>query len=105
MRKELKKAHYEQRLPEGVVLTGGGARMRDIDKFVRATLGMSVKIGRPAGLTGVAEAIEKPEYAAAVGLMLISADGGGQALGKKSRKKGKKGDKKPGFLSRFLGKF
>lgn len=105
VRKELKKAHYEQRLPEGVVLTGGGARMRDIDKFVRATLGMSVKIGRPAGLTGVAEAIEKPEYAAAVGLMLISADGGGQALGKKSRKKGKKGDKKPGFLSRFLGKF
>jgi len=105
VRKELKKAHYEQRLPEGVVLTGGGARMRDIDKFVRATLGMSVKIGRPAGLTGVAEAIERPEYAAAVGLMLISADGGGQALGKKSRKKGKKGDKKPGFLSRFLGRF
>lgn len=105
VRKELKKAHYEQRLPEGVVLTGGGARMRDIDKFVRATLGMSVKIGRPTGLTGVAEAIERPEYAAAVGLMLMSADGGGQTLGKKARKKGKKGEKKPGLLKRFFGKF
>lgn len=106
VRKELKKAHYEQRLPEGIVLTGGGARMRDIDRFVRATLGMSVKIGRPMGLTGVADAIEKPEYAAAVGLMLLSADGGGQmANGKSKKKKGKKGEKKPGFLRRFFGKF
>ncbi len=105
VRKELKRAHYEQRLPEGVVLTGGGARMRDIDKFVRATLGMSVKIGVPSGLTGVAESIEKPEYAAAVGLMLLSADGGGQMLTKKSKKRAKKGEKKPGFLKKFFGKF
>lgn len=105
VRKELKKAHYEQRLPEGIVLTGGGSRMRDIDKFVRATLGMSVKVGAPSGLAGVADAIQKPEYAAAVGLMLMSADGGGQATGKKPKKKVKKGEKKPGLLKRFFGKF
>lgn len=105
VRKELKKAHYEQRLPEGIVLTGGGARMRDIDKFVRATLGMSVKIGVPAGLTGVADPVEKPEYAAAVGLMLLSADSGGQIMNKKSKKKSKKGEKKPGFLTKFFKKF
>lgn len=105
VRKELKRAHYDQRLPEGIVLTGGGARMRDIDKFVRVTLGMSVKIGTPSGLTGVADAIEKPEYAAAVGLMLMSADGGGQSIGKKPKKKAKKGEKKPGLLKRFFGKF
>lgn len=104
VRKELKKAHYEQRLPEGIVLTGGGARMRDIDKFVRATLGMSVKIGVPTGLTGVADPVQKPEYAAAVGLMLLSADGGGQAAGKKPKKKAKKGEKS-GFLARFFKKF
>ncbi len=106
VRRELKKAHYEQRLPEGIVLTGGGARMRDIDKFVRATLGMSVKVGAPSGLTGVADAVEKPEYAAAVGLMLLSADGVPQTIGKKPKKKAKKGgEKKPGMLRRFLGKF
>lgn len=105
VRKELKKAHYDRMLPEGIVLTGGGARMRDIDKFVRATLGMSVKIGVPSGLTGVAEAIEKPEYAAAVGLMLLSADGGSQVDVKIAKKKSKKGNKKPGFLARFLKKF
>ncbi len=105
VRKELKKAHYDQRLPEGIVLTGGGAKMRDIDKFVRATLGMSVKIGSPSGLTGVADAIEKPEYATAVGLMLLSAEGGGQINTKKVKKKSHKGDKKPGFLKKFFSKF
>ncbi len=105
VRKELKKAHYEQRLPEGIVLTGGGARIRDIDKFVRATLGMSVKVGVPGGLTGVADPVEKPEYAAAVGLMLLSADGGGQVMSKKSKKKSKKGEKKPGLLAKFFKKF
>lgn len=105
VRKELRRAHYEQRLPEGVVLTGGGARMRDIDKFVRASLGMSVKIGAPSGLTGVSEAIEKPEFAAAVGLMLLSADNEAQNVKKKSHKKKKRGEKKPGFLRKFFGKF
>lgn len=105
VRKELKKAHYERMLPEGIVLTGGGARMRDIDKFVRATLGMSVKIGVPSGLTGVAEAIEKPEYAAAVGLMLMSADGDAQTNIKVSKKKSKKGNRKPNIFARFFKKF
>ncbi len=106
VRKELKKAHYDRMLPEGIVLTGGGARMRDIDKFVRATLGMSVKIGAPSGLTGVAEAIEKPEYAAAVGLMLLSAEGGGSNMPKSGKKKkAKKSGKPGGFLKKFFGKF
>lgn len=103
--KELKRARYEQRLPEGVVLTGGGARMKDIDKFVRATLNMSVKIGAPSGLAGVADAIQKPEYAAAVGLMQISAENEGKAAPKRTAKKGKKSAKKPGLLKKFFGKF
>lgn len=104
VRKELRKAHYEQRLPEGIVLTGGGARMRDLDKFVRETLNMSVKIGVPALLAGVGgEAIQKPEYATAIGLMLRSAEGG-PVQNKRSGKKGKK-EKGPGVIKRFLSKF
>lgn len=104
VRKELKKAHYEQRLPEGMVLTGGGARIRDLDKFVRETLNMSVKIGVPTLLNGVGEAIQKPEYAAAVGLMLKSAEGGALKQGKKSRSKAKK-VQKPGLIKSILSKF
>lgn len=102
--KELKRARYEQRLPEGVVVTGGGARMRDIDKFVRATLGMSVKIGAPHSLSGVADAVERPEYATAVGLMQLSAAGDGGVQSKKAHRKPKKG-KGGGMLKKLFGKF
>lgn len=105
VRKELRRAHYDQRLPEGIVLTGGGAKIRDIEKFVRKTLEMSVKIGAPSGLTGVTDAIERPEYAAAVGLMLLSAEGNGRiAQRHKAAKKAKKG-KSEGFLKKFFSKF
>ena len=104
VRKELKKAGYDQRLPEGVVLTGGGAKMRDIDKFVREILQTSVKIGVPTGLSGMTDVLGKPEYATAVGLMFASLDGGSAAQGKKVRGKAKK-DKKPGAIKRFLSKF
>lgn len=102
VRKEIKKAHYDQRLPEGAVLTGGGARMRDIDKFVREKLEMSVKIGVPTGLSGVADAIQKPEYATAVGLMLTSAEGSHTAA--KAAKKGKK-KSGGGFFAKVFSKF
>ena len=105
VRKELKKAHYEQRLPEGIVLTGGGAKMRDIDKYVRDILETSVKIGVPSGLNGVADAICKPEYAAAVGLMLLAAEGTHEnARGKKPGRKAKK-SKEAGIIRRFFSKF
>ena len=100
--KELKKAHYDQRLPEGIVLTGGGARMRDIDKFVHEILETSVKIGVPHGIGGIGDVISKPEYATAVGLMQLSAEGGRGELG---AKKPRKANKKPGAIKRFFSKF
>ncbi len=102
VRKELRRAHYEQRLPEGLVLTGGGARMRDLDKFVREKLEMSVKIGMPMKLNGVSDVNNRPEFAAATGLMLLSAEGGHNP-DKKSGKKSKK-VKKEGFFGKLFNK-
>ncbi len=106
VRKELRRAHYDQRLPEGIVLTGGGAKMRDIDKFVRDVLQMSVKVGLPLNLnlSGVADAVHKPEYATAVGLMLMSAEHG-PAVAKKQRKGSKRPKNGGGFLKKFFSKF
>ena len=101
VKKELRKAGYEKRLPEGAVLVGGGAKMRDIEVFAKSALEMSVKIGQPRDLGGVANAVEKPEYAAAVGLMLMSVEGGEN----KSFEQGKKAKKSGGFLSGLLKKF
>ena len=106
IRKKLKAAKYDQRLPEGVVLTGGGAKMRDIDIFAKKVLEASVKIGTPQGLGGVADAIEKPEYATAVGLAMLAASDAGhlEATAKKSKK-----TKKPlpnlSFIKKIFSKF
>ncbi|MBR3254092.1 cell division protein FtsA [Candidatus Saccharibacteria bacterium] len=106
IRKKLKSAHYDQRLPEGIILTGGGAKMRDIDLFAKKALEASVKIGTPKGLGGVSEAIEKPEYAVAAGLALFAAEDNRSDIpqGKKS-KKSLKTPKAPGFLKKLFSKF
>lgn len=74
VRKKLKLAKYDQRLPEGIILVGGGAKMRDIEVFAKKCLEASVVIGVPKGLDGVANAVEKPEFATAVGLAIIAAE-------------------------------
>ena len=107
VKKELRKAGYEKRLPEGAVLVGGGAKMRDIEVFAKKVLEMSVKVGTPRGLGGVSAAVEKPEYAAAVGLMLLAVNGGGDdRRGRKTKKTGGKKKKAGGgFLASLLSKF
>lgn len=104
VRKELKLAKYDRKLPEGVVLVGGGAKLKDIVVYAREALEASVKIGIPKGLGGVADAIEKPEYAAAVGLALTAAKEGGEQR-PKMNKKIAKGEKKAGIFGKIFKKF
>ena len=88
IRKKLKSAKYDQRLPEGIILTGGGARMRDIDLFAKKALEAAAKIGVPIGLAGVYDAVTSPEFATAVGLAMMAAED--QAYAVKSTKKSAK---------------
>lgn len=106
IRKKLKVAKYDQRLPEGIVLTGGGAKMRDLDLFVKDALEASVKIGVPKGLGGVSDSIEKPEFAVAVGLALLAVEeGGASEIAAKKTKKLPKLPKAPGFIKKLFSKF
>ncbi len=107
IRKKLKAAHYDQRLPEGIILTGGGAKMRDIEIFAKKCLEAAVTIGAPRGLDGVSKAIEKPEFATAVGLALIAAeDSQYQAsTSKKSKKSKSTKSNSGGFLKKIFSKF
>lgn len=70
---ELKKAGRAGKLPSGVVLVGGGAQLRGIVEYAKHHLGLAARIGKPTGYGGVADDIEKPYYATAIGLMLIDA--------------------------------
>ncbi len=73
--KELKKAGHHAKLPSGVVLTGGGAKLKNIVDYTKESLGVAVRIGTAKGFGGVAEHLDEPQFAAAAGLMLIDAEG------------------------------
>ena len=73
--KILKQAGYAQKLPEGLVIVGGGAMMRDLDKFVKDLLGMAVRIGKSTEkLGGVFDLVDNPKYTTALGLALMMYD-------------------------------
>ncbi len=107
IRKKLKAAKYDQRLPEGIVLTGAGAKMRDIDLFAKQALEAAVKIGVPTDLGGVADAVSKPEFAVAVGLAMMAAEDGRYKVSaaKKVSKKVSNPKKAGGFLKKIFSKF
>ena len=104
IRKKLKLVKYDQRLPEGIVLIGGGAKMRDIELFAKQALEASVKVGAPIKLEGVLDATKKPEFATAIGLVLGAVEEQRMVV-RSSTYKNSKNEKKEGFLKRFLDKF
>lgn len=105
VKKELKTAKYDHKLPEGMVLVGGGAKLKDIAIFAKNALESSIKIGAPKNLGGVADAIEKPEYAAAVGLALLSAREASQPVQKKKSKNKSGKSSGQGFFKKIFKKF
>lgn len=72
--KELKKAGRAGQLPSGVVLVGGTANLKGIAESAKEHLGVAARIGKSSGFGGVADNIDKPEYATVVGLMLVDAE-------------------------------
>lgn len=53
----------------GLVLTGGGALLEDIDILAARVTGLPVRIGTPTGISGLREVIDNPIYSTAVGLV------------------------------------
>jgi len=71
---EITRAGYHQRLPAGVVLTGGGAQAAGIVELGREVFAMPVRVGAPRqGLTGLADSVESPRMAVPAGLALYGA--------------------------------
>ncbi len=48
IRKELKKVSSREFLPAGIILTGGGAKLRDIKEIAKRELKLPIKIGNPS---------------------------------------------------------
>jgi cell division protein FtsA len=58
-----------------VVLTGGGARLAGIEAAAAEIFGLPSRVGVPATIGGLTDAVKQPEYATAVGLVLFGPKG------------------------------
>lgn len=70
---KLRESNQFERLPAGVVLTGGSSQLPGIAELGRTLLGMPVRIGAPLPtlpIIGLSRTLQTPTYATSVGLLL-----------------------------------
>ena len=60
-----------------VVLTGGGAELKNIADYMQGVLGRAVRVGRPKSITGLPDAHSGPGFATLVGLAMLAGSGTG----------------------------
>jgi len=70
---ELRRAGLESQIPAGIVLTGGGSRLRGLPELAERVFNLPVRVAVPRGLAEMSEEVSQPEYATAVGLVLYGA--------------------------------
>ncbi|HXF64358.1 MAG TPA: cell division protein FtsA [Caldilineaceae bacterium] len=70
---KLDESGYFDKLPAGVVLTGGSSQLPGLTELGRSILGMPVRVGAPSNrlpLTGLSRNLQNPAYATSIGLLL-----------------------------------
>ena len=96
IKKELKQAGKDKKLPSGVVLTGGGANLRKINEFAKNYLELASQVADLNKINSAAGKITKPELSAAIGLMMLDINYTDSGQGNSS-----KGE---GFFKKLFGK-
>ena len=73
IRDELRRAGLQSQIPAGIILTGGGSQLRGMVELAERLFNLPVRIAVPRGLGQMSEEVSRPEYAAAVGLLVYGA--------------------------------
>jgi cell division protein FtsA len=73
VRDELQRAGLDTLIPAGLVLAGGGSRLRGLVELAERMFALPVRVVAPRGPAGMPEELSQPEYATAVGLLLYGA--------------------------------
>lgn len=69
VRIELEKEGLANRIPSGVVVTGGGAETAGVIDSAKRMMSLPVRIGSPTGVAGLIDDIMTPTFAVPVGLL------------------------------------
>jgi len=68
-REEVRKTGFDQLLPAGVVVAGGGSRLMGTMDAAQSVFNTSARLGHPLGLVGLADKAHGPSFAVASGLV------------------------------------
>lgn len=71
IQKELLRIHRAHKLPGGVVIVGGAAKLPGIAEYAKDKLQLAARIGKIHSVSGLIDTVADPEYAVAVGLMVL----------------------------------
>jgi cell division protein FtsA len=73
VRLDLEKAGIINRIPSGVVVTGGGAETVGITESAKRMLSLPVRIGKPKGVGGLIDDVINPAFSVPIGLIIYGA--------------------------------
>src|SRR5215471_4665011 len=69
---EIRRAGYEKALNSGIVLTGGGSILDGTAEIAEQIFDLPIRRGSPLDIRGLADHVNNPEFATAVGLVLYA---------------------------------
>ncbi|MFA6254984.1 MAG: cell division protein FtsA [Patescibacteria group bacterium] len=67
---ELKKVDRSGKLPAGVILTGGGAKLAGLVEAAKKQLRLPATLGRPLNITSAIDKVNDPAFSTAIGLVI-----------------------------------
>lgn len=67
---EISRADIKDPLTYGIVVTGGGAELRNIISLAENSMGVKVRIGKPTKIEGTQDIADEPRYSTVMGLLL-----------------------------------
>lgn len=70
VREDLARAGVLERIPAGIVLTGGGARVAGLPAFAERVTGKPARVGGPARMRELNETTASPSFSTAIGLLV-----------------------------------
>ncbi|HVO86148.1 MAG TPA: cell division protein FtsA [Candidatus Binatia bacterium] len=94
--KEFKKIHRSRKLPGGVVMTGGTAKLPGLVEVAKDTLELPARVGSWKHIKRVVDGLDEHSFAPAVGLMLLDMYLGPSGEGAFS-------ELEPGFIKKSMG--
>jgi cell division protein FtsA len=69
---EIRRAGYEKQLNSGIVFTGGGAMLEGMAEIAEQIFDLPVRRAAPEGVGGLADHVNSPAFATAVGLCVYT---------------------------------